>query len=90
MNWVEFLKPVVAMLVFDTLFALMTALVKKALADGLNHVVFITLRQFVAAVLLAPIAYFKERFVTSSLISSVLSGSEFLVQSLFMMMFSTW
>uniref|UniRef100_A0A0E0N8J1 ferredoxin--NADP(+) reductase n=1 Tax=Oryza rufipogon TaxID=4529 RepID=A0A0E0N8J1_ORYRU len=61
MNWVEFLKPVVAMLVFDTLFALMTALVKKALADGLNHVVFITLRQFVAAVLLAPIAYFKER-----------------------------
>uniref|UniRef100_A0A0E0FZU7 WAT1-related protein n=1 Tax=Oryza nivara TaxID=4536 RepID=A0A0E0FZU7_ORYNI len=61
MNWVEFLKPVVAMLVFDTLFALMTALVKKALADGLNHVVFTTLRQFVAAVLLAPIAYFKER-----------------------------
>uniref|UniRef100_A0A0D9VB38 EamA domain-containing protein n=1 Tax=Leersia perrieri TaxID=77586 RepID=A0A0D9VB38_9ORYZ len=60
-KWVKFLKPVVAMLVFDMLFALMTALVKKALADGLNHVVFIALRQFVAAVLLAPIAYFKER-----------------------------
>ncbi|KAF0895419.1 hypothetical protein E2562_012427 [Oryza meyeriana var. granulata] len=61
MEWVEFLKPVFAMLVFDTLFAMMTALVKKALADGLNHVVFIALRQFVAAVLLAPVAYFKER-----------------------------
>ncbi|XP_015689055.1 WAT1-related protein At4g01440-like isoform X2 [Oryza brachyantha] len=61
MEWVEFLKPVIAMLVFDALFALMTALVKKALADGLNHVVFIALRQFVAALLLTPIAYFKER-----------------------------
>ncbi|KAL5199866.1 hypothetical protein ABZP36_021069 [Zizania latifolia] len=61
MGWLELLKPVVAMLVFDALFAVMTAMVKKALADGLNHVVLIALRQFVAAVLLAPIAYFKER-----------------------------
>jgi large subunit ribosomal protein L9e len=59
----ELLMPVAAMLAFDTLFALMTVLVKKALDGGLNPVVLIALRQFVAAVFLAPIAYFRERFV---------------------------
>ncbi|KAL6629335.1 hypothetical protein ACP70R_029100 [Stipagrostis hirtigluma subsp. patula] len=62
MGWMETLKPVLAMLAFDALFAMMTALLKKALADGLNHLVLIALRQFVAAAFLAPIAYFKERF----------------------------
>ncbi|XP_051223259.1 WAT1-related protein At3g30340-like isoform X1 [Lolium perenne] len=57
----ELLMPVAAMLAFDTLFALMTVLVKKALDGGLNPVVLIALRQFVAAVFLAPIAYFRER-----------------------------
>jgi large subunit ribosomal protein L9e len=59
----ELLMPVAAMLAFDILFALMTVLVKKALDGGLNPVVLIALRQFVAAVFLAPIAYFRERFV---------------------------
>ncbi|CAM0879419.1 unnamed protein product [Alopecurus aequalis] len=57
----ELLMPVAAMLAFDTLFAVMTVLVKKALDGGLNPVVLIALRQFVGAAFLAPIAYFKER-----------------------------
>ncbi|CAM0944018.1 unnamed protein product [Alopecurus aequalis] len=57
----ELLMPVAAMLAFDTLFAVMTVMVKKALEDGLNPIVLIALRQLVGAVFLAPIAYFKER-----------------------------
>ncbi|XP_024316652.1 WAT1-related protein At3g30340 isoform X2 [Brachypodium distachyon] len=49
------------MLVFDLISAVMTALVKKALEQGLNRLVLVTLRQLVATVFLAPIAYFKER-----------------------------
>uniref|UniRef100_A0A453MPL5 WAT1-related protein n=1 Tax=Aegilops tauschii subsp. strangulata TaxID=200361 RepID=A0A453MPL5_AEGTS len=61
MGWIELLKPVAAMIAFDTLFAVMTVLVKKALDGGLNPVVLIALRQLVGAAFLAPIAYFKER-----------------------------
>ncbi|XP_044955684.1 WAT1-related protein At3g30340-like [Hordeum vulgare subsp. vulgare] len=63
MGWMELLKPVAAMIAFDTLFAVMTVLVKKALDGGLNPVVLIALRQLVGAAFLAPIAYFKERNV---------------------------
>ncbi|KAG8076438.1 hypothetical protein GUJ93_ZPchr0006g43767 [Zizania palustris] len=54
-------RPVMAMLLFDLISAVMTALVKKALEEGLNRLVLISLRQLVATVFLAPIAYFKER-----------------------------
>jgi hypothetical protein len=54
-------KPVIAMLVFDLISAATTALLKKALEEGLDRLVLITLRQLVATVILAPIAYFKER-----------------------------
>ncbi|XP_066380998.1 WAT1-related protein At4g01440-like [Miscanthus floridulus] len=54
-------KPVMAMLVFNLISAVLTALVKKALEQGLNALVLITLRQLVATLFLAPIAYFKER-----------------------------
>uniref|UniRef100_A0A0D9WKX5 WAT1-related protein n=1 Tax=Leersia perrieri TaxID=77586 RepID=A0A0D9WKX5_9ORYZ len=54
-------KPVIAMLFFDLISAVTTALLKKALADGLDRLVLITLRQLVATIFLAPIAYFKER-----------------------------
>ncbi|KAJ3672648.1 hypothetical protein LUZ60_007369 [Juncus effusus] len=57
----EQLKPVFAMVVFDVLFAIMVGLIKKALDEGMNMLVIITLRQLVATVFLAPIAYFKER-----------------------------
>ncbi|CAD6248522.1 unnamed protein product [Miscanthus lutarioriparius] len=54
-------KPLMAMLVFNLISAVLTALVKKALEQGLNALVLITLRQLVATLFLAPIAYFKER-----------------------------
>ncbi|WVZ78273.1 hypothetical protein U9M48_026014, partial [Paspalum notatum var. saurae] len=54
-------RPVMAMLFFNLISAVMTALVKKALEQGLNPLVLITLRQLVATMFLAPIAYFKER-----------------------------
>ncbi|KAF8662314.1 hypothetical protein HU200_004202 [Digitaria exilis] len=49
------------MLVFDIISAVTTALLKKALQEGLDRLVLITLRQLVATIFLAPIAYFKER-----------------------------
>ena len=55
-------KPVIAMLVFDLISAVTTTLIKKALQEGLDRLVLITLRQLVAIVFLAPIAYFKERY----------------------------
>ncbi|KAM3196680.1 hypothetical protein ACQJBY_072402 [Aegilops geniculata] len=54
-------KPVMAMLVFDLISAVTTALIKAALEDGLDRLVLITLRQLVATVFLSPIAFFKER-----------------------------
>ncbi|TVU33722.1 hypothetical protein EJB05_25555, partial [Eragrostis curvula] len=54
-------RPVMVMLVFNLISAVMIALVKKALQEGLNTLVLITLRQLVATVFLAPIAFFKER-----------------------------
>ena len=55
-------KPVIAMLFFDLISAVTTALIKKALQEGLDRLVLITLRQLVATIFLAPIAYFKERY----------------------------
>lgn len=48
----ELLKPVAAMIAFDTLFVVMTVLVKKALDGGLNPVVLVVLRQFVGPAIL--------------------------------------
>uniref|UniRef100_A0ACD5TCR2 Uncharacterized protein n=1 Tax=Avena sativa TaxID=4498 RepID=A0ACD5TCR2_AVESA len=59
--WMQEWRPVVGMLAFDLITAVMTALVKKALEQGLDRLVLVTLRQLVATVFLAPIAYFKER-----------------------------
>jgi len=55
-------KPVIAMLVFDLISAVTTTLIKKALQEGLDRLVLITLRQLVAIVFLALIAYFKEQY----------------------------
>lgn len=62
-QYVDEWRPVMAMLLFNLISAVMTALVKEALQQGLNSLVLITLRQLVATVFLAPIAYFKERYL---------------------------
>ncbi|GJN29928.1 hypothetical protein PR202_gb18193 [Eleusine coracana subsp. coracana] len=60
------------MLVFDFISAATTALIKKALEEGLDRLVLITLRQLVATVFLAPIAYFKERSTRPKLTLEIL------------------
>ncbi|KAF3324757.1 WAT1-related protein [Carex littledalei] len=54
-------KPALAMVAFDIIFAVMTGLIKKALDEGMSKLVIITLRQIVATIFIAPIAFFKER-----------------------------
>ncbi|CAM0879420.1 unnamed protein product [Alopecurus aequalis] len=71
--WVEEWGPVVGMLAFDLISAVMTALVKKVLERGLDRLVLITLRQLVATVFLAPIAYFKERSTRPKLTLEILA-----------------
>ncbi|TVU12981.1 hypothetical protein EJB05_46648 [Eragrostis curvula] len=53
--------PTVAMVSTNIVIAIMTALLKQALNQGMNRLVLITFRQMVATVFLGPIAYFKER-----------------------------
>lgn len=65
-------KPVMAMLIFDLISAVTTALIKKALQEGLDRLVLITLRQLVATVFLAPIAYFRERSTRPKLTLEIL------------------
>ncbi|KAL6606480.1 hypothetical protein ACP70R_042133 [Stipagrostis hirtigluma subsp. patula] len=53
--------PTVAMVATNVVIAIMTALIKQALNQGMNRLVLITFRQMAATVFLGPIAYFKER-----------------------------
>uniref|UniRef100_A0A453MPN0 WAT1-related protein n=1 Tax=Aegilops tauschii subsp. strangulata TaxID=200361 RepID=A0A453MPN0_AEGTS len=71
--WVQEWKLVMGMLAFDLISAVMTALVKKALEQGLNRLVLVTLRQLVATIFLAPIAFFKERSTRPKLTLEVLA-----------------
>ncbi|KAM3317808.1 hypothetical protein ACQJBY_035492 [Aegilops geniculata] len=71
--WVQEWKPVMGMLAFDLISAVMTALVKKALEQGLNRLVLVTLRQLVATIFLAPIAFFKERSTRPKLTLEILA-----------------
>ncbi|VAI68631.1 unnamed protein product [Triticum turgidum subsp. durum] len=49
------------MVATNIVIAVMTALLKQALNQGMNRLVLITFRQMLATVFLGPIAYFKER-----------------------------
>jgi uncharacterized membrane protein len=55
-------RPVMAMLVFNLISAVMAGLVKMALQQGMDILVLVTLRQLVAIAFLSPIAYYKERY----------------------------
>ncbi|RZR74552.1 hypothetical protein BHM03_00038328 [Ensete ventricosum] len=59
--WSEW-RTVLAMLAVDVVFAVMNTMIKKAIDEGLNRLVLITLRQLVATLFMAPIAYFHERY----------------------------
>ncbi|XP_022155622.1 WAT1-related protein At3g30340-like isoform X2 [Momordica charantia] len=61
MKGVEDLKPLIAMVAVDLGFAIVNILLETVLDHGMNHLVLITYRLAIAAISLAPIAYFYER-----------------------------
>ncbi|THU61504.1 hypothetical protein C4D60_Mb07t23980 [Musa balbisiana] len=61
MGWWGKWKPVVVMLAIVVAYAVMNIMIKKAIDEGTNRLLLITLRQLIAALILAPIAYFRER-----------------------------
>ncbi|PSS11275.1 WAT1-related protein [Actinidia chinensis var. chinensis] len=54
-------KPVIAMVAIDFGFAIVNILLKKVTDAGMDHLVFITYRQSIATIFLAPIGYLSER-----------------------------
>ncbi|KAJ8459420.1 hypothetical protein OPV22_032346 [Ensete ventricosum] len=59
-NWSEW-RSVFAMLAVDVMLAVMNTMVKKVMEEGMNRLILITLRQLIATLFMAPIAYFHER-----------------------------
>lgn len=60
-------KPTVTMLAVVLVFAVMNTLSKMAFNQGMHTTVLIILRQLTATIFLAPIAFFRERSVISSI-----------------------
>ncbi|WOL13241.1 WAT1-related protein [Canna indica] len=58
--WREW-RPSLLMLAVDIIFAAMNIMIKKVIDEGLNRLVLVTLRQLVATLFMAPIAYMHER-----------------------------
>ncbi|GFS44550.1 nodulin MtN21 /EamA-like transporter family protein [Actinidia rufa] len=54
-------KPVIAMVAIDFAFAIVNILLKKVTDAGMDHLVFITYRQSIGTIFLAPIGYLSER-----------------------------
>ncbi|WOL18976.1 WAT1-related protein [Canna indica] len=69
--WCSQWKPLVIMLAIDAAYAAMNIMIKKALDGGTNRLVLITLRQLIAALFLAPIAYFRERKMRPKLTADI-------------------
>lgn len=60
MGWSEEWKPIFAMLAVEVTFAAMNTMIKTAIDEGMNRLVLISLRQLVATLFMAPMAYFRE------------------------------
>ncbi|KAJ3672659.1 hypothetical protein LUZ60_007380 [Juncus effusus] len=58
--WREWM-PFIAMIVVDVGFAVMNTLIKVAISTGMHPLIIVTLRQLIATIFIAPIAYFRER-----------------------------
>ncbi|XP_038875305.1 WAT1-related protein At3g30340-like [Benincasa hispida] len=61
MKGLEDFKPLMAMVAIDFAFAIVNILLETVLDHGMNHLVLITYRLSIAAISLAPIAYFCEK-----------------------------
>ncbi|XP_009631686.1 WAT1-related protein At3g30340-like isoform X1 [Nicotiana tomentosiformis] len=64
--------PIIVMLAIDFAFAISNILLKKIIMDGMNHLVFITYRQSISTIFLAPIAFFLERNTRPKLTPQIL------------------
>ncbi|OIT33680.1 PREDICTED: WAT1-related protein At4g01440-like [Nicotiana attenuata] len=64
--------PIFIMLAIDFAFAISNILLKKIILDGMNHLVFITYRQSISTIFLAPIAFFLERNTRPKLTPQIL------------------
>lgn len=53
--------PLLVMTAVDVSSAISNILLKQIISGGINHLVFITYRQFISAISLAPVAYLVER-----------------------------
>lgn len=60
-SYVEY-YPIFIMLAIDFAFAISNILLKKIIMDGMNHLVFITYRQAISTIFLAPVAFFLEKY----------------------------
>lgn len=58
---IEKFKPYLSQIIFQVLFAGMNILARIALIHGMNHFVFVTYRQVIATLAIAPFAYVLER-----------------------------
>ncbi|KAH7841173.1 hypothetical protein Vadar_026637 [Vaccinium darrowii] len=54
-------SPIIVMVAIDFSFAIVNIFLKKVVVGGMDHLVFITYRQCIATIFLAPIAYLSER-----------------------------
>lgn len=54
--------PFIAMIAIDFAFAIVNIMLKKALDNGMNHLIIITYRLAGSTIFLAPISYFLERY----------------------------
>ncbi|XP_020600177.1 WAT1-related protein At3g30340-like [Phalaenopsis equestris] len=67
MGW----KEVVVMVLVSAAFAVGNVMVKKAIDGGMNHLVLIMFRQLVATLLMAPVAYVRERKAVLKLTTAI-------------------
>ncbi|KAL4185344.1 hypothetical protein AMTRI_Chr10g5450 [Amborella trichopoda] len=54
-------RPAFALIIFQSCFAVMVILTKVAFRQGMSPTVFVTYRQLIATLAIAPLAYFLER-----------------------------
>ena len=62
MGWCEEWKPIFVMLAVEVAYAAMNTMIKTAIDEGMNRLILITLRQLIATLFMAPVAYFRERY----------------------------
>jgi drug/metabolite transporter (DMT)-like permease len=60
-RWLASLKPVSAQVAAQVCYAGLTIITRIALAEGMNHFVFVAYKEAVATIVIAPFAYFLER-----------------------------